>query len=152
MFVPVVAYDPDLFADFVFVLSQIETSADSQPIQTLTAEKTAGTKPQRVSSAAQLQLAVFLYSQTARQRVAADNQIVLQPAGQSQVQSKFGSQTFQSNPPAPALSGTMVGGSFDTTAIIETMYDNIIFRVTVPSFDMSDTKLAHKSVAPVVSQ
>lgn len=151
MFVPVIAYDPDLFADFVFVLSQIEISSDSQPYKRSTVEGISTTTRQRLTDADQLNLVTYGRSQIKAQQVNMVDQIVLVGALATQVKSKFTPRTFTSNPAAPRIDAPLVTGSFVTDQTIEPLYDNIVFRVSVPALDMSDTKANNKSVAPVVS-
>ncbi|QZE57630.1 hypothetical protein pEaSNUABM17_00084 [Erwinia phage pEa_SNUABM_17] len=151
MFVPVIAYDPDLFADFVFVLSQIEISSDSQPYKRSTAEGISTTTRQRLTDADQLNLVTYSRAQIKAQQVNMVDQIVLVGALATQVQSKFTPRTFASNLAAPRIDAPLVTGSFVTDQTIEPLYDNIVFRVSVPALDLSDTKANNKSVAPVVS-
>lgn len=151
MFVPVIAYDPDLFADFVFVLSQIEISSDSQPYKRSTSEGISAATRQRLTDAEQLNLVTYGRSQIKAQQVNMADQIVLVGALSTQVLSKFTPRTFTSNPAAPRIDAPLVTGSFVTYQTIEPLYDNIVFRVSVPALDLSDTKANNKSVAPVVS-
>lgn len=151
MFVPVIAYDPDLFADFVFVLSQIEISSDSQPYKRSTVEGISTTTRQRLTDADQLNLVTYSRAQIKAQQVNMVDQIVLVGALATQVQSKFTPRTFASNLASPRIDAPLVTGSFVTDQTIEPLYDNIVFRVSVPALDLSDTKANNKSVAPVVS-
>ncbi|QZE57297.1 hypothetical protein MPK71_gp088 [Erwinia phage pEa_SNUABM_1] len=151
MFVPVIAYDPDLFADFVFVMSQIEISANSQPLKRSTSEGVSATTRQQLTDADQLSLVMYHRTQIKAQQVNMVDQIVLVGALVTQVQSKFTPRTFASSLPATRIDAALVTGSFVTDQTIDPLYDNIVFRVSVPALDLSDTKANNKSVAPVVS-
>lgn len=151
MFVPVIAYDPDLFADYVFVLSQLEVSADSQPSKRTTNEGYSMYRDERTAEVSSLSPVVYRWSQVLKQRVSAADQIVLMGAVITQVQSKFATRNFQSALPVPRIDIPLVSGAFVTTQTIDPLYDNIVFRVSVGNLDLSDTKANNKSVAPVVS-
>lgn len=151
MFVPVIAYDPDLFADFVFVLSQIEISSDSQPLKRSTVEGISAATRQRLTDATQITYVAGPRVQVKAQQVNMVEQIALVGALATQVKSKFTPRTFASNLPAPRIDAALVTGSFVTDQTIDPLYDNIVFRVSVPALDLSDTKANNKSVAPVVS-
>lgn len=151
MFVPVIAYDPDLFADYVFVMSQLEISTASQPVKPTTNEKVSAFSQERVTSSLSAYLPVYTWTQILNQRVSDADQIVLNGPAATQVQSKFTPRTFVSNPAAPRVDAPLVSGAFVTDQTIEPLYDNIVFRVSVPTLDLSDTKANNKSVAPVVS-
>lgn len=152
MFVPVITYDPDLFADFVFVLSQLEISSDSQPAKTVTTEKPSAYAAERIADALTLALPVYRWSQILNQQVSTtQDAIALLPAGASQVQSKFMPRSFTSSPAPGRIDAPLVTGSFVTDQAIDPLYDNIVFRVSVGALDLSDTKANNKPVAPVVS-
>lgn len=151
MFVPVVAYDPDLFADFVFVLSQLEIGSSSQPYKHSSIEGVAAAPNQRVTDADQINFVSYRRSQIKAQQVNMADQIVLVGALATQVQSKFTPRNFTSNIAPGRIDAYLVTGSFATAQSIEPLYDNIVFRVSVPALDLSDTKANNKSVAPVVS-
>lgn len=151
MFVPVITYDPDLFADFVFVLSQLEISSDSQPAKTVTTEKPSAYAAERVADALTLALPVYRWSQILNQQVSSQDTVALLPAGASQVQSKFMPRSFASSPAPGRIDAPLVTGSFVTDQTIDPLYDNIVFRVSVGALDLSDTKANNKPVAPVVS-
>lgn len=151
MFVPVIAYDPDLFADFVFVLSQIEISSDSQPLKRSTIEGLTTAQRQVVNDTAQISFVNVPRLQFKAQQINMADQIVLVGALATQVQSKFALRTFASNLAASRIDAYLVTGEFNTTQSIEPLYDNLVFRVSVPALDLSDTKANNKSVAPVVS-
>ncbi|QZE56284.1 hypothetical protein MPK67_gp087 [Erwinia phage pEa_SNUABM_32] len=151
MFVPVIAYDPDLFADFVFVMSQIEISTNSQPSKPMTNEKAALHPAERVADTVTLAIQAYRWSQILNQQVSSSDSIVLVPAGVNQVQSKFTPRNFASNPGKSRIDVPIATGSFVTDQTIEPLFDNIVFRVSVPQLDLSDTKANNKSVAPVVS-
>lgn len=151
MFVPVITYDPDLFADFVFVLSQLEISSDSQPAKTVTTEKPSAYAAERIADALTLALPVYRWSQILNQQVSSQDTIALLPAGASQVQSKFMTRSFTSSPAPGRIDAPLVTGSFVTDQAIDPLYDNIVFRVSVGALDLSDTKANNKPVAPVVS-
>lgn len=150
MFVPVVTYDPDMFADFVFVLSQVEVSSASQP-QKRTVESISSTPNHQVSDAVIMTYAQGKVSLIARQQVSAVDQVVLVAATIGQVVSKFVARTFSSNLAAPRIDVPLVSGQFVTDQTIDPLFDNIVFRVTVGALDLSDTKANNKPVAPVVS-
>lgn len=151
MFVPVITYDPDLFADFVFVLSQLEISSDSQPAKTVTTEKPSAYAPERVANILTLAMPVYHWSQILNQQVSSQDTAALLQAGASQVQSKFMPRSFASSLAPGRIDAPLVTGSFVTDQTIDPLYDNIVFRVSVGALDLSDTKANNKPVAPVVS-
>lgn len=151
MFVPVITYDPDLFADFVFVLSQLEISSDSQPAKTVTTEKPSAYAYERVADVLTLAMPSYNWSQILNQQVSSQDTVALLSTGESQVQSKFMPRTFASSPAPGRIDAPLVTGSFVTDQTIDTLYDNIVFRVSVGALDLSDTKANNKPVAPVVS-
>lgn len=151
MFVPVITYDPDLFADFVFVLSQVEISSDSQPAKTVTTEKPSAYAPERVADALTLAMPLYYWSQILNQQVSSQDTVAMLPAGASQVQSKFMPRSFASSTAPGRIDAPLVTGSFITAQTIDPLYDNIVFRVSVGALDLSDTKANNKPVAPVVS-
>lgn len=148
MFVPVIAYDPDLFADFLLVFSQIEI-ANSVPYvpATETATALARTQP---TAADTLALRLFAVSTLMRQTIKTDDSVVLKAPASTQIQSKFTSRTFASNLPAPSSVTTLVTGEFQTTASIDPLFDNLVFQVSVGNLNLSDTRANNKPVAPMV--
>lgn len=152
MFVPVIAYDPDLFADFVFVMSQQEVSTASQPLKRITNEQQSAFRFEQTADVASAAVATYRWSVITRQQVSQTlDQIVFVGALLTQIQSKFTARTFTSNLAAPRVDVPMVSGNFVTDQTLEPLFDNIVFRVTVGALDLSDTKANNKSVAPVVS-
>ena len=150
MFVPVVTYDPDMFADFVFVLSQVEVSSTSQP-QKRAVESVSAVPNHQTADIAQVAYTQGKVSLITRQQVSAIDQVVFFANAIGQVVSKFAARTFSSNLAAPRIDIPLVSGQFVTDQMIDTLFDNIVFRVTVGALDLSDTKANNKSVAPVVS-
>ncbi|AWY08364.1 hypothetical protein HOT49_gp088 [Erwinia phage vB_EamM_Alexandra] len=151
MFVPVIAYDPDMFADFVFVMSQLEISSASQPYTRVTNESVSLVPDQRVNDVASAGYSANKWTWMQRQQISANDQIALVALVLGQVASKFTPRTFASNLAVPRQDIPLVSGQFVTTQTIDALFDNIVFRVTVGELDLSDTKANNKSVAPVVS-
>lgn len=151
MFVPVIAYDPDLFADFVFVMSQLEISTDSQPSKRVTNEGASAFVQSRTADVLTLAYMSYVWTQIPKQQVSDTATVVLNGSAPTQVQSKFASRSFASKLPDPRTDAPLVSGSFITDQTIEPLFDNIVFRVSVGNLDLSDTKVNNKSVAPVVS-
>lgn len=151
MFVPVIAYDPDLFADYVFVLSQLEISTASQPSKPTTNEKATYIPQERVADVLSQTIPVYRWSQILNQQITSADQLVFVAALATQVQSKFMARTFNSSITPGRIDVPLATGAFVTDQTIEPLFDNIVFRVTVGALDLSDTKANNKSVAPVVS-
>lgn len=151
MFIPVVTYDPDMFADFTFVLSQQEISSTSQPNRTYDNEIQSAFAVTRTQAAGvSLTALAFIWSACARVRTAAVDTIALKGPQATQVQSKFTPETFNSNLAAPLQYAALASGQFVTTTSMDVLFDNIVFQVQTGNLDMSDTKVTNKSVAPVV--
>ncbi|QYW03734.1 hypothetical protein pEaSNUABM46_00091 [Erwinia phage pEa_SNUABM_46] len=151
MFIPVVTYDPDMFADFTFVLSQQEISSSSQPNRKYDNENQSAISLTRTSATAiSLTLGANVWSLIQRKRTAAVDTLTLKPVLATQSQSKFMPESFNSNPPAPVQYAPVVCGQFATTATLDVLFDNIVFRVQTGNLDLSDTKVTNKPVAPVV--
>lgn len=151
MFVPVIAYDPDLFADYVFVLSQLEISTASQPSKPPTNEKATYVPQERVTDVLSQTIPVYRWSQIKNQQITSVDQTVLVAALATQIQSKFTARTFNSSITPGRIDVPLATGAFVTDQTIEPLFDNIVLRVTVGALDLSDTKANNKSVAPVVS-
>ncbi|QZE58990.1 hypothetical protein MPK64_gp087 [Erwinia phage pEa_SNUABM_16] len=151
MFVPVVTYDPDMFADFVFVMSQIEVSSDSQPQKRVTNESVSAINAKQIADVAQVAYTQGRLSWIQRTQISSIDQIALVGLVVGQVVSKFMARSFTSNLAAPRIDVPLVSGQFATTQSIDPLFDNIVFRVTVGSLDLSDTKANNKSAVPVVS-
>ena len=151
MFVPVIAYDPDLFADFVFVMSQLEISTASQPSKPTTNEKATYIPQERVADVLSQTIPVYRWTQIKNQQITSADQLVFVAALVGQVQSKFMARTFNSSITPGRIDVPLATGAFVTDQTIEPLFDNIVFRVTVGALDLSDTKANNKSVAPVVS-
>ncbi|QZE59329.1 hypothetical protein MPK66_gp085 [Erwinia phage pEa_SNUABM_2] len=152
MFVPVVTYDPDMFADFVFVLSQVEVSSASQPSKRVTNESISGPIAQQTSATVpQVVYTQGRLSWIQRQQISALDQVLFVANAVGQVVSKFVPRTFASNLAAPRIDIPLVSGQFVTDQTIDPLFDNIVFRVTVGALDLSDTKANNKSAVPVVS-
>lgn len=151
MFVPVVTYDPDMFADFVFVMSQIEVSSDSQPQKRVTNESVSAINAKQIADVAQVSYSQGRLSWIQRTQISSIDQIALVGLVVGQVVSKFMARSFTSNLAAPRIDAPLVSGQFDTTQSIDPLFDNIVFRVTVGALDLSDTKANNKSAVPVVS-
>ncbi|QZE58646.1 hypothetical protein pEaSNUABM28_00089 [Erwinia phage pEa_SNUABM_28] len=151
MFVPVVTYDPDMFADFVFVMSQIEVSSDSQPQKRVTNESVSAINAKQIADVAQVAYTQGRLSWIQRTQISSIDQIALVGLVVGQVVSKFMARSFTSNLAAPRIDVPLVSGQFATTQSIDPLFDNIVFRVTVGALDLSDTKANNKSAVPVVS-
>lgn len=150
MFVPVVTYDPDMFADFVFVMSQIEVSSDSQP-QKRAVESITAVPNHQTADVAQVAYTASKASWIQRRQVSAIDQVLFVANAIGQVVSKFTPKTFTSNLATPRIDFPLVSGQFATDQTIDPLFDNIVFRVTVGALDLSDTKANNKSAVPVVS-
>ncbi|UAW96575.1 hypothetical protein pEaSNUABM22_00087 [Erwinia phage pEa_SNUABM_22] len=151
MFVPVVTYDPDMFADFVFVMSQIEVSSDSQPQKRVTNESVSAINAKQIADVAQVAYSQGRLSWIQRTQISSIDQIALVGLVVGQVVSKFMARSFTSSLAAPRTDVPLVSGQFTTTQSIDPLFDNIVFRVTVGALDLSDTKANNKSAVPVVS-
>lgn len=149
MFVPVIAYDPDFFADFTMVMAQMEIATDSQP-QVLRQDQLSVSPRTQVANVLALGLRAVALSKFERSAVSDMTAIGVKPVTATQVQSKFASRTFTSGLPQPTEPVALVQGMFQTSIDLEPLYDNVVFRVTVGSLNLSNTQANNKPIAPMV--
>lgn len=149
MFVPVIAYDPDFFADFTMVMAQMEIATDSQP-QTLRQDPLSAMTRTQVANTLALGLRAVALSKFERAIISEQVAVGMKPIVATQVQSKFASRTFASGLPQPTEPVALVQGMFQTSIDLEPLYDNVVFRVTVGSLDLSNTQANNKPIAPMV--
>ena len=149
MFVPVIAYDPDFFADFTMVMAQMEVATDSQP-QTLRQDPLSTMTRTQVANTLALGLRVVALSKFERAIISEQVAVGMKPIVATQVQSKFTGRTFASSLPQPTEPVALVQGMFQTSVDLEPLYDNVVFRVTVGSLNLSNTQANNKPIAPMV--
>lgn len=149
MFVPVIAYDPDFFADFTMVMAQMEIATDSQP-QTLRQDPLSAMTRTQVANTLALGLRVVALSKFERAIISEQVAVGMKPIVATQVQSKFTGRTFASSLPQPTEPVALVQGMFQTSVDLEPLYDNVVFRVTVGSLNLSNTQANNKPIAPMV--
>lgn len=149
MFVPVIAYDPDFFADFTMVMAQMEIATDSQP-QILRQDPLSTMTRTQVANTLALGLRVVALSKFERAIISEQVAVGMKPIVATQVQSKFTGRTFASSLPQPTEPVALVQGMFQTSVDLEPLYDNVVFRVTVGSLNLSNTQANNKPIAPMV--
>ena len=148
MFVPVVAYDPDYFADGVAVFSMAEVF-QSNPYVRPTIQ-TGAFKRQTVSASDSVALWATTASLFYRQTVSGADTLQQKTPFGNQVQSKFTTRTFTSSLPQAVQFNKLVTGEFATSVAVDALMDNILFRVNVTQISLADTGASNKPVAPAV--
>lgn len=151
MLVQAIMYEPDFFTTNTFIFSQQEVSPASNPYAVYLGEigysviKSTPLTTPSAASLAYVPVAVFR-AETPNTNSSAD--IVSKSA--TQIRSKFRSRTFASAPSYAYSDAITVGGSFSTTLDIEALIDNVVVTATVGTLNLSDTRVNHKPVAPLV--
>jgi len=152
MLVQAIMYEPDFFTSNTFLFSQQEVASASSPYAVYTGEVTYAvikSTPLTVASAAvslaYIPVGVF---RAETPMTTSSASIVAKPT--NQIRSKFNTRTFQSAPSYMYTDAAPVGGTFATSQDIEALIDNVVVVATVGILNLTDTRVNHKSVAPLV--